>query len=348
MFLHNRRIYTRQTQNGIEERINNMKKVTALIYIILTLTCLTANAEENDLYQPFVLASLGAGNLEAKTESVAKALKAAKFEIVSIYSPYPSAKILVVTNAELKKNASESHLGGFGAAQRVALTKVKGEIQVSYTNPVYMAHGYRMKNNLETVALAMGKALGKKEEFGGKGITAAALRKYHYLFGLEHFDEPTLLAEYETHEAAIAAVEAGLEAKREGVSKVFRIDIPHKNETVFGVVMAGKLHVGKDQIESVPEQTEQFGPILTSAPEADSNIMRAIDFGALKATAHLPYEILVDEKKIYAQSARFRIALNFPSLEMMGNNSFDKIMNAPEAIKKVLKKTVSDNKSNNY
>jgi hypothetical protein len=32
----------------------------------------------------------------------------------------------------------------------------------------------------------------------------------------------------------------------------------------------------------------------------------------------------------------------------MGNNSFDKIMNAPEAIKKVLKKTVSDNKSNNY
>jgi hypothetical protein len=207
-----------------------------------------------------------------------------------------------------------------------------------------MANGYRMKNDLENVAKALEKTLGRIEDFGGKGMSAKKLRTYHYLFGMEYFDEPSVLAEFDSYEAAIAAVEAGLEAKHEGVSKVFRIDVPNKKETVFGVAMAGKSGTTKVTKESLPGQDEQFGTLMTGAPEADAYIMRVIDLGELKSTAHLPYEILVVDKKVLAQYARFRIAISFPSLKMMGNNSFMNIMEAPEAIKNVLIKTVTEHK----
>lgn len=318
-----------------------MKTLKALFLITLTLFCINALAEEDPLYKPFVLASKGPGSLDKKTEETRVALAANGFTVVSTYTPYPTANILIITNEELKTNASESDHGGFGVAQRVAITKVKGEIQVSYTSPVYMANGYRMKNDLSNVAVALEKALGKTEDFGGKGITAKKLRKYHYMFGMEYFDEPSVLAEFASYEEAVAAVEAGLAAKKEGVSKIFRIDIPNKKESVFGVAMAGKTGTTKVTKEVLPGQDEQFGTLMTGAPEADQYIMRVIDFGELKATAHLPYEILVSDKKVLAQYARFRIALNFPSLKMMGSNSFMNIMEAPEAIKNALQKTIT-------
>jgi hypothetical protein len=263
------------------------------------------------------------------------------FTIVGTYSPYPAATILIVTSDELKKNASESEFGGYGAAQRVAITKVKSEIQISYTNPVYMAHVYRMKGDLQDVAAKLEKALGKVEEFGAKGITASKLRKYHYMFGMEYFNEPSVLAEFSSYEEAIAAVEAGLAAKTEGVSKVYRVDIPGKQEAVFGVAMAGKPGATKVTKEGTPGQDDQFGAQMTGAPEADQYIMSVIDFGEIKGTAHLPYEMLVSGKTVYALYARFRIALSYPNLKMMGSNSFMNIMESPEAIRIALQKTVS-------
>lgn len=318
-----------------------MNTIKALILAALTLFSINMAIADDELFKPFVLASRGPGDLVAKTNAAKAALTANGFTIVGTYSPYPAANILIVTNDELKKNASESEHGGFGAAQRVALTKVKGEIQVSYTNPVYMAHVYRMKGDLQNIAAALEKSLGKVEEYGGKGATAFKLRKYHYMFGMEYFNEPSVLAEYASYAEAIAAVEAGLAGKAEGVSKVYRIDIPGKQETVFGVAMAGKPGTTKVTKEVAPGQDEQFGTQMTGAPEADQYIMSVIDFGDLKATAHLPYEILVSDKKIYALYARFRIAINFPTLKMMGSNSFMNIMECPEAIKNTLQKTVT-------
>lgn len=300
----------------------------------------TAIAADDEVLKPFVLASKGAGDVAAKSAAATAALTANGFTIVGTYSPYPAANILIITNDELKKNATESEHGGYGAAQRVSITKVKNEIQISYTNPVYMANVYRMKGDLKDVAAKLEKALGKVEEFGAKGLTAKKLRKYHYMFGMEYFDEPSVLAEFPSHEEAIAAVEAGLAAKKEGVSKVFRIDLSGKQESLFGVAMAGKPGSTKITKESTPGD-EQFGAQMTGAPEADQYIMSVIDFGENKGTAHLPYEILVSGKSVYALYARFRIALSYPDLKMMGSNSFMNIMEAPEAIRKALQKTVT-------
>lgn len=273
------------------------------------------------LLKPFVLGSKGAGTIAEKTEQAKAAMATNGFTVVGDYSPYADAEILVVTNDELKKNAGESEHGGFGAIQRVAITKVKDEVQVSYTNPVYMANVYRMKGDLGNVAAQLGTALGRVEEFGSeKGLTASQARKYHYMIGMEYFDEPSLLAEYPSYEEAVQSVDAKLGANKNGVTKVYRVDIPGKKESVFGVALKG------------PTDADKYMD--------DRFIMSEIDFHDVKSTAHLPYEVLVSDNKVYALYARFRIAINFPDLSMMGKNSFMNIMKTPDAIRDALKKTV--------
>ena len=281
-----------------------------------------SNALADDVkLKPFVLASKGAGTLAEKTEQSKAALIAGGFTVVGEYSPYADANILIVTNDEIKTNAAASEHGGFGAVQRVAITKVKDGVQVSYTNPVYMANAYRMKDDLSGVAAGLNAALGKVEEFGAKqGITASKARKYHYMIGMEYFDEPSILAEYASYEEAVKYVDTGLANNKFGVSKVYRVDVPGKQESLFGVAMKGATEADKYM--------------------DDRFIMSEIDFHDIKSTAHLPYEILVSGNKVYALYARFRIAINFPDLSMMGKNSFMNIMKTPEAIRSVLQKTV--------
>ena len=316
-----------------------MKTIKAIFLTVLSLICFNTAMADDELLKPFVLASKGPGSLSEKIDAAKTALTANGFTVVGTYTPYPTATILIITNDEIKKNAAESEHGGFGAAQRVAITKVKSEIQVSYTNPVYMANAYRMKGDLKNIYASLEKALGKVEEYGGKGSTAAKMRKYHYMFSMEYFDEPSVLAEYASYEEAIAAVEAGLASKSEGVSKVYRVDVPGKQEAVFGVALAGKPGTTKIIHDTAPGM--EGGTRMSGAEEADQYIMSIIDFGDLKSTAHLPNEILVSGKKVLAQYARFRIAINFPTLKMMGTNSFMDIMSSPEAIKNTLQKTVT-------
>ncbi|MGV8933909.1 MAG: hypothetical protein ACOH1I_04765 [Gallionellaceae bacterium] len=319
-----------------------MNIIKTMFLAAVAFLCMNTAMADDELLKPFVLASKDSGVLSTKVEATKTALTANGFTIVGTYSPYPNATIFIVTNDELKKNAAESVNGGFGAAQRVAVTKVKNEIQITFTNPIYMANAYRMKGDLKNIYAELVKALGKVEEYGGKGATAAKMRKYHYMFGMEYFDEPTVLGEFGSYTEAVAAVEANLAAKKEGVSKVYRIDIPGKQESLFGVAMSGKPGTTKVTKEVTPGQEEQYGTLMTGAPEADQYIMSVIDFNEIKSTAHLPYEILVTGKKVIALYARFRIAINFPTLKMMGSNSFMNIMECPEAIKNTLQKAVTD------
>ena len=285
-----------------------------LLLTALAFTFTAGIAHSQDaILKPFVLASKGAGMVADKVAATKAALQASGFDVIGTYSPYADTTIIVVTNEEMKNTAAKSEHGGFGAAQRVSVVKVKDDVQVAYTNPLYMAGGYRLSGDLGGTAAKMQMALGKLEEFGAAGMTAAKLRKYHYMIGMEYFDEPSLLAEHASHEDALKAVEANLAAGKGGVSKVYRVDIPGKKESVFGVAMKAN--------------DKYFG---------DQFVMGVIDFKDVKSAAHLPYEILVTDKKVIALYARFRIALDFPDLKMVGDNSFLKIMAAPESIRKTL------------
>ena len=294
----------------------------SLSLLVLALSAAVAFAQDAVL-KPFVLAAKGPGDVAQKVEATKAALTKAGFIVAGSYSPYANTTVIGVTNDELRSTAAKSEHGGYGAAMRVAVVKVKDDVQVSYTNPPYWANVYRMGGDLKDTAAKLQAALGKVEEFGAKGLTAEQLRKYHYAFGMEYFNEDNTLASYGSHDEAVKAVEAGLAAAKQGVSKVYRVDVAGKKEVLFGVAMKG---AGDSKMMD------------------DAYLMSEIDFKDVKSAAHLPYDILVSDNKVYAQYARFRIAVSFPDLSMMGANSFMNIMKSPEAIREALALTVGGKK----
>lgn len=270
--------------------------------------------------KPFVLAEVTTGDVPTVQKQVEKKLTDAGFEIAGSYSPYKDSVVIAITDDALKQNAAKSEFGGYGAAIRVSVTKVGNDVQISFNNPTYMANVYRMVGNLSAITNKLKKVLGSKDDFGSaKGLTVAKLRKYHYMFGMEYFDDTNmhLLNMFPSHEKAVKAVEKNLAKGLAGVTKVYRIDIPGKDEVIFGVGMKMPSAGGDKYMD-------------------DGYIMSVIDFKEPKSTAHLPYEILISGDKVYHLYARFRIAIDFPDLSMMGENSFMNIIQTPEAIKKAL------------
>jgi hypothetical protein len=281
-------------------------------FVALLLVAGLAGAAEPKL-KPFVLASRAAGEAAAAAEEAKAKLVAAGFEIAGSYAPYDGAVLLAVTSPALRAAAAQQRFGGYAVAQRVSVTSVAGEVQVAYTNPVYMAAGYRMKADLAPVAASLAAALGKVEEYGPRdGKSAKELRGYHYMMSMPYFDDPWTLAKHGSQAEAIAAVEAGLAAGKGRTRKVYRVDVS-PDETVFGVALA-------------------------DGCGADANVMKEIDFKPLRSTGHLPYELLVSKGEVYALHAKFRIAVNFPDLSMMGDHSFMRIRCAPDSIEGALAK----------
>ena len=301
--------------------MTNKLKCVFVAFVMFFIFITGAKAAEK--MKPFVLAYKVSGDESQVVEEVKNKLTTANFEIVGTYTPYDGATILIITNDVLKKAAAITEYGGYGAAQRVTVTKIDEQFQVSYSNPSYLEAAYHMNSpaELAQVKASLATVLGNEQEYGiKKGMTAKKLKKYHYMFGMEYFDEPSELAEYDSHEQAISTLVAGLEKGLGGVKQVYRIDIPGKKQSVFGVSMSS-------------DGTENC--------HSDKFIMSEIDFLPLRSTGHLPYEILVDDGEVFALYARFRIAINFPNLAMMGNNSFMSIMCAPGAIEKALKMAAS-------
>lgn len=308
-----------------------MKIKSAYTYAFALAVGLAAMAVQaaDDSYLPFALASNDAGKIADKLEATKTALTTNGFTVAGEYAPFDGAYIIVVTNDELKKAAASHDRAGYVAAQRVSLTEMGGKVQVSYTNPFYMAKAYHIEAKLPQTAAALKAALGHVQDFGpAKGLSEKGLGKYHYTFGMEYFDEPLELATKSSHEQAVATVEKNLTSKMGGASQVYRIDIPGTSQTLFGVGM------------KAPNEGKKY--------QDDKFIMSEIDFKPLRSTAHLPYEILVKDKQIEALHARFRIAINFPDLSMMGDNSFMNIMPTPDAIKELLTKVAGGKASSDF
>jgi len=289
-------------------RFFSIKLFISILFLIVASTSVQAKN-----LKPFILADAVSGDSAQVIATVKTKLTDAGFEIIGEYSPYKGADLIIITNNDLKKNAATSEFGGYGAVQRIAITDREGNIRVSYTNPIYMAAVYRMKASLDSVASSLKSALGAQKSYGSeKGLSADDLSDYHYMFGMPYFDDPDMLADHGSYSKALIKVTAALAAKKAGVSKVFQLELPGKKQAIIGVAM-------------------------TDGVTSDQFIMTEVDFKDIRSTAHLPYEILIDKDgKVYALSAKFRIAISFPDLSMTGDHSFMGIMDSPDAIKKVL------------
>ena len=309
-------------------------KTFMLAAALLILGLGQSSAAEN--LKPFILAYTTTADMGAVVAKIKKKLTAGGFDIVGSYAPYTNAKfpngelvsaeIIGVTDDAIQQAAAQTKFGGFAAVQRVTVTKIvkngTTQIQVAYTNPVYMANAYRLKSDMAGVATQFQKALGDEQQYGpANGLSPSDLRDYQYKWLMPYFDDRWDLAKYGSYQEALAAVNAGLAAHKGGVSKVYEAAIPGEDVTLFGVALAGPKN---------------------NACSGDEYVMSRIDFKDLKSTGHLPYGILVRGNHIYALRAKFRIAINFPDLSMMGSNSFLSIMCAPGSIEKALTAAVGN------
>jgi len=284
----------------------------SLLSLLIAFLAVPALADDGTL-KPFVLASRGPGDQAATVAEVTGKLTAAGFQIVGSYDPYPGATVLVVTNDQILAAAAAVPGASQAAAQRVTVTRVGDEIQVAFTSPAYMRHAYRMKTDLSKVGRQLAATLGRLEDYGPRdGLSLGELRGYHYMMGMPYFDDPVLIASFADHAQAVAAVAAGLAAGRGGAKQVYRLEVPGTEDTLFGVA-------------------------LSSGCSGDAFIMKEVDFKPLRSTGHLPYELLVSGPKVIALHAKFRIAINFPDLSMMGSHSFMGIRCAPDAIEEAFK-----------
>lgn len=291
-----------------------------LVPALLLASTLSLAAET---YQPFVLASVNETTLEAQTEATIGALEQAGFTIAGQYAPLDNANVVVATNDELLDIASSSDRGGYAAGQRIGIAERNGKIEVVFVNPQYLQYAYRLEGDMKPVLERLSSALGNQESFGAeKKMTAKKLLKYNYMMGMQKFDDPSELGTFDSHEAAVNAVEAGLAREGDPLTLVYRIDLPGKNQTVFGVGMKATSD-NEDEVDI-----------------DESHQMAIVDFEGPSKIAYFPYEVLVNDNNIEALHMRFRMAVHFPDLSMMGAHGFTKLMSSPGATEDALEALV--------
>ena len=296
--------------------------VSKLLLAVLLWTVSAAYAAPEKL-KPYILGNPQAGDINQVANLTKAALVAKGFDVVGSYAPFPNSIVIVATDAELKAAATKMKAknGGFGVGQRIAVSSVDGQIQVSYANPAYIGAAYGL-GDLAGVSTRMAAALGNTMSFGSEeGLSARQLAPgvYHYKMAMPYFDQVDSLAKHDDYKTAVDTVERNLSMGKAGTKKVYRIDLPGE-VSVFGVGII--LGDGLDK----------------GAKDTDKEVLDIIDFGPYRASAYLPYEIMVKGNEIIALRGRYRIALHFPDTSMMGEHGFTKIMSAPGGIKRALEK----------
>ena len=272
--------------------------------------------------KPYTMGAVSDESLEMVREKTSLALDSAGFSILGEYQPAMDETrwVYVVNSPEMIEAIQEfGGLTGFAAALRVALTVESGKVHISYTNPVYLGTAYFQKNfgEVEHQFLAVEKKLKeamlnlgevKDMAFGAEeGLSPKKLSHYHYMFGMEYFEDVVELTEFSSYEVGKSIIKSKL-AKGGDTQKVYSFEVPGQNLTLYGIALSGENGEG------------HFLPI--------------IDINSPKHTAFLPYEILLMDNQAVMLHGRFRIALAFPDLTM---TTFSKIMSTPGDIEDLMR-----------
>jgi hypothetical protein len=294
------------------------QKTKISLFIVLLVLALFSMAQA-EVLKPFVLGKTPPGSMADVVEYAKAQLTDQGFTIVGSYVPFPAATVICASLPELSAAAAAAENGGFGAAQRVAVTEVNGALQLSYMNPAYLGTAYGL-GKLESVSAKLAAALGHEQEFGAEGVKEEKLGpgKYHYKMLMPYFDDIDVLNTYPDYETGVKTVEENLAAGKGGTIKVYRIDLPGKDISVFGVGI-----------------TQGDGPD-SGDKDTDKEILDIIDFQEIRSTPYLPYEIMVQGNQALALRGRYRIAVHFPDTSMAGAHGFTKIMSSPGGIKNAL------------
>ena len=301
-----------------------LKSFSTLFLILFTLMiALPLSASAGSDLSPYFSAGTVNGSVADTAGKVKASLASAGFEVIGEYSPEgkQSFKVIIYTRSDLKNTALKvADRGLLAAALKVGLTEKGGKTSVSMVNPEYLFRGYLTKNFdkheaiLKTVSEDAKKAVssvgGTLKPFGGN-LSAKALKRYHYMFGMEYFSDPVKLGKFDSFEKGLETIEKNLASKIAGTKKVYSIIDPATKTAVFGIALED------------PDKGEQFFlPIIGE-----------------KHLSAMPYEMILQGDTATMLHGRFRIALHWPSLTMV---TFTKIITTPGAINNTLKQ-ISEN-----
>ena len=298
-----------------------MKKVITFLFSVGIL--FQVNAQ---VLNPYILGASSSKSVTELKSDVSDALSSNGLKVVGSYIPAADKNrmVIIVSHLELTKAVETvGGLTGFAATLRVGITREGAVTNVTYTNPVYWGNAYfrddfsKVKANYDGVKKAFDGAMKSLEGYKGtsfgskKGVEADDLHSYHYMMGMPYFDDTEELKEFDSYKEAVAKIDANLKKGVPNAKLVYKVTVPGKNLTVYGIALSGE--------------------------DGESKFLPKIDISTPQHTAFLPYEILVMGDEVHMLHGRFRIAVAFPDLSM---GTFTKIMSTPGDIEDMLKKVV--------
>lgn len=244
--------------------------------------------------QPYLAAErVAGGDLKAAMAAVEQKLVTGGFQVIGRHTPkgMPQYGSLIVTEAALLDTIKQ--VGGTAIVAAPIRVGVKVDGSVSYVNLEYWQRAFLRKDYskaelaVKAAAAKLEKALGVGKPFGGD-VETGDLPTYRYMFGLERFDDKSLLKEYGSFDEAVKAVQANLAKGAGQTAKVYEIVLADRKMAVFGVATNN------------PEQGEgwwagKIGPDHVAA---------------------LPWEVFIAGNKVMSLYGRYRTALAWPSLSM--------------------------------
>lgn len=286
-----------------------MKKIFLLVTLILT-----TGAMLGQNLKPYQVSNPVEGNILVIKQNIEEALVSKGFEILGGYEVETKgvSYIIILTHPLIIEAIQKTGgLTAMATGMKISLTQNFEEIDIAFTHPEYWGNAYfqnkypDIQSNIETVFIELEKALrdcciDSFTPFGSKeGLSEKELRHYHYMFGMEYFEDIVELAEITSFSEATTKIENNL--KQQTDSKlIYSKEIPGKDLKIYGIQLRGEKGEG------------HFLPII------DTEFPKHVSF--------LPYEILVTDKNVVMLHGRYRIALSFPDLTM---TTFSKIMSTP-------------------
>lgn len=304
-----------------------MKKFFLIFFIVIGISLLYS---EEVRYKPYVLAGIEKGEMTEAVTKVENMLTENGFEVLGKYSPLQDKNmvVLVVTHEILQKTAGKfldkyDGLVALAAVSRFALCKVDENIEVSYRNPLYWGNAYFQKDfpavekdynvlNLRIVEMCKGLSEIKNSPYGSeKGETVKKLRKFRFGIFMPYFDDVVTLAKNIDRNAVMKTAEENLAKKMDGNEKVYSLDFPGKNLTLYGIALFDEFG------------EKFFYPILS---KKKPNLIPL-----------LPWDILVMKDKVVVLNGKYFMSLAFPDV---GFGTFLKVRKCgkytPRSFKRIL------------
>lgn len=295
--------------------------IKSLAVSITLLLVLSFSLHSKDL-KPYILGAESSMDMNKTVAKLKTNLKNNNFKVIGEYTPAndKNRRVIVATSNNLLLAIKKfGGLRGFAAGIRLAITKEKSKVLVSYINPYYWGNAYfqsdykKVAGTYKNIASRLKKSMNglgtlKNKPFGSEdGVEPDDLQDYHYMITMPYFEDVIELKTFSSYNDAVKTIEKNLK-KNSKAEKVYRIDIPGKSLTIYGVGISG--------------------------PDGEAHFLPKIDINSPKHTAFLPYELLVKGKDVVMLHGKYRIAISFPDLSM---GQFMKIFSTPGDIEDIMK-----------